>query len=116
MSVALLGVWPGRVLQRQAAALAPERPLGPTVSEERGRAIYGREGCAYCHTQQVRYVRADMAASARRRWRGRRTVTIRISGARGGSVPTWRAPASIRTDDWHFAHLYRAPGDRRAIR
>jgi cytochrome c oxidase cbb3-type subunit 2 len=60
MSVALLGVWPGRVLDRQARAMAPERPLGPTASEARGRAVYGREGCAYCHTQQVRYVHADM--------------------------------------------------------
>ena len=60
MSVALLGVWPGRVLERQTLAMSPERPLGLTVGEERGRAIYAREGCAYCHTQQVRYVHADM--------------------------------------------------------
>ena len=60
MSVALLGVWPGRVLDRQVRAMSPERALGLTVSEERGRTIYGREGCAYCHTQQIRFVHADM--------------------------------------------------------
>jgi cytochrome c oxidase cbb3-type subunit 2/cytochrome c oxidase cbb3-type subunit I/II len=60
MSVALLGVWPGRVLDRQVRAMSPERALGLTVSEERGRTIYGREGCAYCHTQQIRFVHADI--------------------------------------------------------
>ena len=38
----------------------PNAPLGLTASEQRGRAIYGREGCAYCHTQQVRFLHADM--------------------------------------------------------
>ena len=31
-----------------------------TASERRGRAVYAREGCAYCHTQQVRYLHQDM--------------------------------------------------------
>ena len=60
MSVALLGVWPGRVLEAQSRAMAPEHVLALTASEQRGREIYGREGCAYCHTQQIRYLHTDM--------------------------------------------------------
>ena len=61
MSVVLLGVWPKRVLDAQTKAMAPEYALGLSDSARRGRAIYSREGCAYCHTQQVRYLHADMA-------------------------------------------------------
>ena len=60
MSVVLLGVWPRRVLEAETRAMAPDHALALTASETRGRAIYGREGCAYCHTQQVRYLHADM--------------------------------------------------------
>ena len=90
MSVALLGVWPGRVLDRQVRAMSPERALGLTVSEERGRTIYGREGCAYCHTQQIRFVHADMRrfGAPTLAWE---TNSIPTSGARGGSGRTWRA-------------------------
>ena len=36
-----------------------------TAAEERGRAIYAREGCAYCHSQQIRYLEADIDRFAR---------------------------------------------------
>ena len=38
-----------------------------TESEQRGRAIYVREGCWYCHTQQIRTLEAD---TVRYGWRG----------------------------------------------
>src|SRR5258707_12168267 len=60
MSVLLLGVWPGRVLESQTRRMSPEHPLGLSASELRGREIYSYEGCAYCHTQQVRYLESDM--------------------------------------------------------
>ena len=60
LSVILLGVWPGQVLEEQTQRMSPEKPLRLSVSEERGRVIYSREGCAYCHTQQVRFTHADM--------------------------------------------------------
>src|SRR5258708_15308333 len=60
MSVLLLGVWPGQVLDDQTRRMSPEHPLGLSVAEQRGRVVYSREGCAYCHTQQVRYTHADM--------------------------------------------------------
>ena len=52
LSVSLLGAWPASVLAEQSAAMAPPNPLPLTAAEERGRVIYAREGCAYCHSQQ----------------------------------------------------------------
>jgi cytochrome c oxidase cbb3-type subunit 2/cytochrome c oxidase cbb3-type subunit I/II len=106
MSVALLGVWPGRVLERQVRAMSPERPLGLTVSEERGRAIYGREGCAYCHSQQVRFVHADMKrfGAPTMAWETRFDVPHLWGTRRIG--PDLARAGSVRTDDWHYAHLF----------
>jgi cbb3-type cytochrome oxidase cytochrome c subunit/cytochrome c2 len=106
MSVALLGVWPGRVLERQVRTMSPERPLGLTVSEERGRTIYGREGCAYCHTQQVRYVHADMRrfGSPTLAWETRFDFPHLWGTRRIG--PDLARAGSVRTDDWHFTHLF----------
>jgi cytochrome c oxidase cbb3-type subunit II len=106
MSVVLLGVWPGRVLERQVRAMSPERPLGLTVSEERGRVIYGREGCAYCHTQQVRYVHADMRrfGAPTLAWETRFDVPHLWGTRRIG--PDLARAGSVRTDDWHFTHLF----------
>jgi cbb3-type cytochrome oxidase cytochrome c subunit/cytochrome c553 len=106
MSVALLAVWPGRVLDRQSLAMSPERPLGLTVSQLRGRAIYSREGCAYCHTQQIRYVHADMVrfGAPTLAWETRLDYP-HLWGTRRIGPDLARAGAT-RTDDWHFAHLY----------
>ena len=38
-----------------------------TESEARGKAIYVKEGCWYCHTQQIRTLEADVK---RYGWRG----------------------------------------------
>ena len=60
LSVLLLGVWPSRVLEVEIARQTPEHSLPLTASELRGRHIYSSEGCAYCHTQQVRYLERDV--------------------------------------------------------
>jgi len=106
MSVALLGVWPGRVLDRQVRAMSPDRPLGLTAGEERGRAIYGAEGCAYCHTQQVRYVEADMRrfGAPTLAWETKFDYPHLWGTRRIG--PDLARAGSVRTDDWHFAHLF----------
>ena len=106
MSVALLGVWPGRVLDRQVRAMSPERALGLTVSEERGRTIYGREGCAYCHTQQIRFVHADIRrfGAPTLAWETRFDFPHLWGTRRIG--PDLARAGSVRTDDWHLAHLF----------
>src|SRR5438045_9294448 len=61
ISVLLLGVWPGHVLEQQIRETTSDHPLALTASERRGRTVYAREGCAYCHTQQIRYLSSDVA-------------------------------------------------------
>jgi cytochrome c oxidase cbb3-type subunit 2/cytochrome c oxidase cbb3-type subunit I/II len=106
MSVALLGAWPARVLDRQIVAMSPERPLGLSASERRGRAVYAREGCAYCHTQQVRYVHADMErfGAPTLAWETRGDYPHLWGTRRIG--PDLARAGSIRPDDWHLAHLF----------
>ncbi len=106
MSVGLLGVWPGRVLERQMRTMAPDRPLGLTASELRGRAIYGREGCAYCHTQQVRFVHADMTrfGAPTLAWETQVDYPHLWGTRRIG--PDLARQAAVHSEDWHYAHLY----------
>ena len=106
MSIGLLGVWPGRVLERQMRAMAPESPLGLTASELRGRAIYGREGCAYCHTQQVRFLHADMTrfGAPTLAWETQVDYPHLWGTRRIG--PDLARQASVHSEDWQFAHLY----------
>jgi cbb3-type cytochrome oxidase cytochrome c subunit/cytochrome c553 len=106
MSVALLGVWPGRVLEDQTRRMSPEHPLALTASEQRGRVIYSREGCAYCHTQQVRYLEADMArfGAPTLAWETRFDYPHLWGTRRIG--PDLAREGSTHSVDWHFAHLY----------
>jgi len=106
MSVSLLGVWPQRVLSAQTAAMAPPSPLGLNAAEERGRAIYAREGCAYCHTQQIRYTDADIArfGSPTLAWETRFDYP-HLWGTRRIGPDLARAGAT-RTENWHYVHLY----------
>jgi cytochrome c oxidase cbb3-type subunit 2/cytochrome c oxidase cbb3-type subunit I/II len=106
LSVGLLGVWPGRVIEQQARTMAPENPLPLTTSELRGRVIYGREGCAYCHTQQIRYVHADMMrfGAPTLAWETRFDYPHLWGTRRIG--PDLARAGSARPDDWHYAHLY----------
>jgi cytochrome c oxidase cbb3-type subunit II len=106
MSVVLLGIWPGRVLENQTRNMSPPHPLGLTVSEQRGRVIYSREGCAYCHTQQVRYLHADMVrfGAATLAWETRFDYPHLWGTRRIG--PDLARESEARSEDWHFAHLY----------
>jgi cbb3-type cytochrome oxidase cytochrome c subunit/mono/diheme cytochrome c family protein len=106
LSVVLLGVWPGQVLDEQTRKMSPEHPLGLSVSEQRGRVIYGREGCAYCHTQQVRYTHADMErfGAPTLAWETRFDYPHLWGTRRIG--PDLSREAVTHSLDWHFAHLY----------
>lgn len=106
LSVALLGVWPERVLAAQTAAMSPQNALGLTSAEERGRAIYAREGCAYCHTQQIRYTAADIArfGAPTLAWETRFDRPHLWGTRRIG--PDLARAGGTRTIDWHYAHLF----------
>jgi cytochrome c oxidase cbb3-type subunit 2/cytochrome c oxidase cbb3-type subunit I/II len=106
LSVALLGIWPGRVLEEQTRAMGPERVVPLTPSEIRGRTIYGREGCAYCHTQQVRFVDADIVrfGAPTLAWETRLDYPHLWGTRRIG--PDLARATGTRSEDWHFAHLF----------
>ena len=106
MSVLLLGVWPGRVLEEQTRKMSPEHPLNLSASERRGREIYSYEGCAYCHTQQVRYAEADMTrfGAPTLAWETRFDYPHLWGTRRIG--PDLARESGSHPADWHFAHLY----------
>ncbi|MDE3198202.1 MAG: cbb3-type cytochrome c oxidase subunit II [Acidobacteriota bacterium] len=106
LSVVLLGIWPGRVLESETAAMSPPHPLGLTASEQRGRVIYSREGCAYCHTQQVRYLHADMArfGSPTLAWETRFDFPHLWGTRRIG--PDLAREGATHSEDWQFSHLF----------
>ncbi len=58
-SFVVLAIWPNQVLEKRIAQTRPADlpPIKPSVL--RGQAIYGREGCALCHTQLVRFTTDD---------------------------------------------------------
>ena len=106
MSVLLLGVWPGRVLEQQIRGTSPDHPLALTASEERGRAIYAREGCAYCHTQQIRYLPHDVArfGAATLAWETIFDYPHLWGTRRIG--PDLSREGAVRSADWQLSHLY----------
>ena len=106
LSVSLLGLLPRSTLNDQIASLAPTASLELTASEHRGRQIYAREGCAYCHTQQIRFVEADIErfGAATLAWEDSMETPHMLGTRRIG--PDLSRAANTRTDQWHLAHLF----------
>lgn len=106
MSVVLLGVWPTSSLSEQVRTMGPEQPLRPTAAETRGRAVYAREGCAYCHTQQVRYTGADIArfGAPTLAWEAQFDAPQMWGTRRIG--PDLARAGGTRPADWQLLHLY----------
>lgn len=106
LSVALLGFWPGLVLEQQTRLMSPPHPLALTPSEQRGRVIYGREGCAYCHTQQIRFLHSDMDrfGAPTLAWETRFDYPHLWGTRRIG--PDLSREGGTHSEDWQLAHLY----------
>ena len=85
---------------------------GPAAALNAGRAVYVREGCWQCHTQQIRPTNGDAF-----RWgpfsesldRGVVCDTLPVPGSRRVG-PDLARETGRRTNDWHLAHLYDPPG------
>jgi cbb3-type cytochrome c oxidase subunit II len=106
MSILLLGVWPGRALERQIRQTQPERPPALTASEQRGRVIYGREGCAYCHTQQIRYLPTDVKRFGKSTLAWETIFDFPHLWGTRRIGPDLSREAGVRSADWQFSHLY----------
>ena len=106
VSIFLLGYLPGRVLDQQISLMTPDNVLTPSASEQRGRAIYAREGCAYCHTQQIRYTEADINrfGAPTLAWEGQFDFPHLWGTRRIG--PDLARAGLTRTENWHLLHLY----------
>lgn len=105
-SFSLLGIAPGMAIEKDLKASKPATMLPLTASEERGRNIYAREGCAYCHTQQVRTVESDVErfGVTTRAWETIYDYPQLWGTRRIG--PDLAREAKVRSDDWQFIHLY----------
>lgn len=106
LSVTVLGVIPYQTLKGQAAQLAPAASLPLSPAEARGRGIYAREGCGYCHTQQVRFTDSDRLrfGAPSLAWEGRLDTPHMLGTRRIG--PDLARASGTRSSQWHLAHLY----------
>ena len=105
-SIVALGIVPGRYVAAEIADSTPAEWRPRTAAEERGREVYGRQGCAYCHTQQVRAVAADVRrfGPATENWETREDLPHLWGTRRIG--PDLAREAGKRPDDWQLAHLF----------
>lgn len=105
-SFAVLGILPGAALDKEVARTKPQTMMPPTKSEENGRLVYAREGCAYCHTQQVRVVESDIQrfGAPTKAWETHYDYPHLWGTRRVG--PDLARESGIRSDDWQLTHLY----------
>ena len=107
VSFLALGVYPGIRLHEKMVRTTPHgAQFALTPQEKRGQEIYGRDGCAYCHTEQVRFTPADA-------WRfGHPTEAWETQGEFPQMWGTRRIGPDLaresgkRPADWQLAHLY----------
>jgi cytochrome c oxidase cbb3-type subunit I/II len=106
LSFVALGILPARQLQAEIDRTAPRSMKPLTVAEAHGRVVYGREGCAYCHTEQVRVIAADVVrfGAPTAPWETQYDYPHLWGTRRIG--PDLSREHGLRTDDWHFAHLF----------
>ena len=89
-----------------------EELTGYTDQQERGRRIYQREGCMYCHSQQIRPLRNEIT---------RYSIGTSVAPIADEREYIWDQPHFLGTrrigpdlsreggkysDDWHYSHFY----------
>jgi cytochrome c oxidase cbb3-type subunit I/II len=106
LSFLVLAVLPARQLEAEIKRTAPRAMQPLTAAEQDGREIYGREGCAYCHTEQVRVITADVVrfGAPTAAWETQYDYPHLWGTRRIG--PDLSREHGLRTDDWHYAHLF----------
>src|SRR6266404_4986809 len=106
LSFLVLAILPGKELADQIKQVAPVTMPTLTASEQRGRVIYGREGCAYCHTQQVRSLAADVRrfGAPTEAWETKYDYPQLWGTRRIG--PDLSREFNLHPGDWQLTHLY----------
>jgi cbb3-type cytochrome oxidase subunit 1/cbb3-type cytochrome oxidase cytochrome c subunit len=107
VSFTALGVLPAlRLHETIAHTTPPGVHLTLTPAEKRGQQIYARNGCAYCHTQQVRFTPADewRFGPPTQAWETQDEFPQMWGTRRIG--PDLAREAGKRTRDWQLVHLY----------
>jgi cytochrome c oxidase cbb3-type subunit I/II len=106
LSFLVLAILPGEELDAEIKQAAPTTMAALTPSEERGRVIYGREGCAYCHTQQIRFLAADVRrfGAPTETWETKYDYPQLWGTRRIG--PDLSRESIVHPRDWQLTHLY----------
>ena len=106
LSFLVLAIIPGQELEDEIKQVAPVTMATLTASEQRGRVIYGREGCAYCHTQQIRFLAADVRrfGAPTEAWETKYDYPQLWGTRRIG--PDLAREFNLRPGDWQLTHLY----------
>ena len=106
LSYVALAVLPGLRLTEKMESVSRSDIPPYTAAELRGRRVYVSLGCALCHTQQVRFLPADV-----RRW-GAPTAAWetrydypQVWGTRRIG-PDLARETQVRSNDWQLTHLY----------
>jgi|ERR1700688_4990250 len=106
LSFLVLAIIPGDQLEREIKQAAPVTMASLTASQQRGRMIYGREGCAYCHTEQIRFLAADVRrfGPPTEAWETKYDYPQLWGTRRIG--PDLSREFNLRPRDWQLTHLY----------
>lgn len=106
LSFVVLAVWPNRELEQEIAATQPPHLPPLTASEQRGRAIYGREGCVNCHSQFLRSTADDVRrfGMPSQAWETEREFPQLWGTRRIG--PDLAREHGKRSRDWQMTHLW----------
>jgi cbb3-type cytochrome c oxidase subunit I len=105
-SFVVLAVWPNQVLEREIDASRPPGLPALTEAEQRGRAIYGREGCLNCHSQLVRATADDVRrfGPPSQAWETEKEFPQLWGTRRVG--PDLARESGKRPRDWQLTHLW----------
>jgi cytochrome c oxidase cbb3-type subunit I/II len=106
LSFLVLAILPGKELADEIKRVAPVTMPTLTASEQRGRVIYGREGCAYCHTEQIRSLAADVRrfGAPTEAWETKYDYPQLWGTRRIG--PDLSREFNLHPQDWQLTHLY----------
>ncbi len=107
-AICLLVILPDAMLSHVEA---PSQLSDYTAVQAQGRAIYVREGCVYCHSQQVRD--PSFTTDVDRGWGTRATVpadyvydTPHLLGTMRTGPDLINVGQRLPDIDWHLIHLY----------